>query len=1208
LQIALECSDGAGNVLMKKVQAEPAPEETRLRWIVSGKTVFNNKGRPVKQYEPYFSDDFGCTEADQVGVTPIMYYDAADRLIRTELPDGTFRRVEFSPWDVKTFDANDTVRDSAWYAARGSPDPSQPLPSSASAETRTAWLAAHYAETPGLTILDSLGRDVVAITHNRTPNISGQWRDEYYVTFTKLDAEGKPLWIQDPRGNLVMRYTVPASAGAVPTVNFYPAYDIAGNLLYQHSMDGGDRWMMMDAAGKPMLAWDFNQRQDSSGMVNERRLYFTAYDSLHRPAAQWLTLLSGTASVVESFLVERFEHLDTASFVNPATGVMDTAGLANARRLNLLGQIIQHWDAAGLTTVERVDFKGNIEEIRRRLNNTPQASRISWHGNNPAAKLEPQSKSFVQMTEYDALNRMTRRYNWHRLGQTAALYQPKYNKRGLLISEKLLLHTVRTPSGPSGGLNPTGPDAIREIRYDVRGQKAYLRLGNGTLTQYDYDPLTFRLRQIRTTRVADPTDFPQGHANLTDANVIQQLHYTFDAMGNITEIYDEAYETVFFNNQRVEPRSRYVYDAIYRLIEATGRENITANTAPNPLEDDPLGTAAFPVNNQALRNYTQRYRYDDTGNILEMRHWAGSGNLSERWTRHYEMYADSNRLHYTWTGSNRAATEIEYHYDTHGNMLNLAKVALGQFLRWDYRDMIGRVNPGSSWIYYQYDAGKQRTRKQVERTNSSNVKVIEERIYLGGYEYYSRTMGSTVVEEIESHHVFEGDERVLMVDDVLKTNRRHADGRAYKIGPIYRYQYSNHLGSACVELDEGAQIISYEEYHPYGTSAYRLVKNGLEAPPKRYRYTGMERDEETGLNYHGARYYALWLGRWVSTDPGGLIDGTNLYAYVNNRPTHMSDRSGTIGSQLQAGKDWEAKVLTETMAGHEIVQQVTVTVTENNKEITSVLDALARTKEGFVVLETKLNPTTELSEAQQAVKRVVKAGGKFKISASDPAKIEELGKVLGLSSGAEVTASKQYRIIHQGNVTDVLRSLEVIGPDEITVITKSGSLQVVSKSEAEAIYKIAAKNQGMEWEQAAKVFREQVAEEAPALANAGRKVAAESVAAADLPKPSSGGIRGPGGHVDIRMLLYINNIVKEFVLYQATLSVLPEEVKSDKKSMEMIENELLILGFSGAPSWVWLLIAAETRVVYETVERPMIEEFYKQYPSPVNFFNQVYAQ
>ena len=52
----LEYSDGGGNVLVKKVQAEPEHAgQAPLRWVASGKTVLNNKGKPVKQYEPYFS-------------------------------------------------------------------------------------------------------------------------------------------------------------------------------------------------------------------------------------------------------------------------------------------------------------------------------------------------------------------------------------------------------------------------------------------------------------------------------------------------------------------------------------------------------------------------------------------------------------------------------------------------------------------------------------------------------------------------------------------------------------------------------------------------------------------------------------------------------------------------------------------------------------------------------------------------------------------------------------------------------------------------------------------------------------------------------------------------------------------------------------------------------------------------------------------------
>ncbi len=64
---------------------------------------------------------------------------------------------------------------------------------------------------------------------------------------------------------------------------------------------------------------------------------------------------------------------------------------------------------------------------------------------------------------------------------------------------------------------------------------------------------------------------------------------------------------------------------------------------------------------------------------------------------------------------------------------------------------------------------------------------------------------------------------------------------------------------------------------------------------KRYRFTGMERDEETGLQYHSQRYDCPWLGRWDRPDPIGLGDGGNRWAYVKGRVTTGRDE---IGLQL----------------------------------------------------------------------------------------------------------------------------------------------------------------------------------------------------------------------------------------------------------------------------------------------------------------------
>ena len=106
--------------------------------------------------------------------------------------------------------------------------------------------------------------------------------------------------------------------------------------------------------------------------------------------------------------------------------------------------------------------------------------------------------------------------------------------------------------------------------------------------------------------------------------------------------------------------------------------------------------------------------------------------------------------------------------------------------------------------------------------------------------------------------------------------------------PILRYQFGNHLDSACLELDASAAIISYEEYYPYGSTSFQAVSSSIEVGAKRYRYTGKERDEETGLYYHGARYYAPWLGRWTACDPVGTGGRDKPLSVCKEQPCHCT--------------------------------------------------------------------------------------------------------------------------------------------------------------------------------------------------------------------------------------------------------------------------------------------------------------------------------
>jgi RHS repeat-associated protein len=219
-------------------------------------------------------------------------------------------------------------------------------------------------------------------------------------------------------------------------------------------------------------------------------------------------------------------------------------------------------------------------------------------------------------------------------------------------------------------------------------------------------------------------------------------------------------------------------------------------------------------------------------------------------------------------------------------------------MQWDFRDQLrmtrrqavspddadGTAHAGEQ-TWYVYDAGGKRVRKVTD----FNGVILKERIYVGPFEMYRNNGPNALVRE--TLHIADGEHRFALVETRTDTPAPQQ---------LIRYQFGNHLGSASLELDGLAGIISYEEYTPYGSTALQAVR-GQVTGAKRYRYTGMERDEETGLGYHSTRYYVPWLGRWTSPDMKGIEDTINLYQYVSGNPVRLVDLQGASGWERFVG-------------------------------------------------------------------------------------------------------------------------------------------------------------------------------------------------------------------------------------------------------------------------------------------------------------------
>ncbi len=240
---------------------------------------------------------------------------------------------------------------------------------------------------------------------------------------------------------------------------------------------------------------------------------------------------------------------------------------------------------------------------------------------------------------------------------------------------------------------------------------------------------------------------------------------------------------------------------------------------------------------------------DAWGNLLEKQ-------ISKCSAENLSVSADSkNQIH---TGG-----IPDYAYDAAGNMTYDAST--GNSYSYDAENRI----TGAGGFTYTYDADGSR----VEKSNGST-----------GTIYWSMSPGivaeSDLSGNLQSEYVFFDGRRVA---------RKDFSGNA----TLVSYYFSDHLGTASVITNSAGTITVDEDFYPWG-GELRFVSSDS----NRYKFSGKERDAETGLDYFGARYYGNWLGRFATPDDFlkdshvGDPQSWNKYAYARNNPLRYTDPTG----------------------------------------------------------------------------------------------------------------------------------------------------------------------------------------------------------------------------------------------------------------------------------------------------------------------------
>ncbi|MRU49474.1 Insecticide toxin TcdB middle/N-terminal region [Pseudomonas gessardii] len=501
VQYSIQYSDGFNRLVQCQALVDPGPSwqvnanhsvtstHSIERWVVSGATVYDNKGNPIRQYEPVYSAGRGYIsneELSRFGVSPLIRYDPLNRKIRVDTPKGFFTKTLFCPWSEHLFDTNDTVLDSDYYRTHIDDPTLDPR------ERTALQQAAVFFNTPTVRQFNALGQ-AIRVTKLLAPQATNQRLEDAGLTmFNYFDIQGQLLDSADDRM---------LTQGLK---NIRVIFTLDGQKIKSTCVDSGTRWVINNVSGKPI--WG----TDSRGAIQTSR-----YDLLGR-------LLE--VQVIEAHEPER----RTVRKIQYGESVPDAQGL------NLRGQPYTLFDSAGLEVNLAYSIQGQLLSQTRQL-------AIDFSREADWKQLDDTQKFQTDWT-YDALNRVETQALRRLNDVSAERVSYTYARTGLVSQVSL------TPADT--GIAQVYVDSIT---YDAKGQRQQITYANGVTTRYTYEPSTFRLQALvsqhtldsRTLQALSYVYDPVGNiTSIDDASqqVVFNANQRVDPQSNYT--YDATYRLI----------------------------------------------------------------------------------------------------------------------------------------------------------------------------------------------------------------------------------------------------------------------------------------------------------------------------------------------------------------------------------------------------------------------------------------------------------------------------------------------------------------------------------------------------------------------------------------------------------------------------------------------------------------------------------------
>lgn len=736
---------------------------------------------------------------------------------------------------------------------------------------------------PTLTVYDAVGRplEVRLADGTVTANAYGAWtttqwdaNDRVNDSSWRLEREALPA--DDPEKQALLKAQAHADTPIVE------AHDPLGRTVAEIAQlpgggstrvrtelgPDGERRRVIDQRGIVSHAY----RTDLEGRVLEYAsadagVNRTLPDALDRPWRRW-DANANAHEKTHDLLDRPLEHRLRAAG-SATTKVLSRFAYGGAGAVpgsNLCGRLTEQCDGAGVVRQLALTPDGLPLRAERQFV-ADHRGEPDWSGAGPSLD----SEIHRTRSRYDALGRAV-----HQDLPDGSTRRSVYQRGGGLAQL---------------GVTPPGrPEAIllRDCSYDAHGQRDGATLGNGVRLRTAYDRHNQCVRRQRALPATGPA--------------LCDIAYVHDPVGNVIDVLDSAQEpaggaTPLLQGTTITARRSYTYDALYRLTGATGRVH-RALVGEGP-SDAPR---AHLADGGRLQRFTQSFEYDEAGNLRRLHHQAPTA-----WTTTFWISPTSNRALPDRDPGGAPVAKPEQRFDTAGQLVSLPHL---RSMRWSAAGLLASVvtierddgRPDDA-EHYQYDGEGMRARKVSEVLVNGELEVTERR-YLDGCEIIRvRRAGAPFLERMTSH-VDAGPDRVATIHRWTSDSRRRETDDIDAVRT--HYHVANARGDAILELDEAGGVIAYEEYLPYGGTAVMAADRDRDVSLRDYRYSGKERDA-TGLYAFGHRYYAPWMGRWISPDPEGEVDGPNLYQYVLGNPVTLNDPDGhrtrTSGGHNPISKD-----------------------------------------------------------------------------------------------------------------------------------------------------------------------------------------------------------------------------------------------------------------------------------------------------------------